>query len=82
MPDGVLGGAHRGLGLLVQVGLSRRNLAAVCRALGAHHTVKASIEVQATGPGGEHQTYPASVSGRRASSTSAWTIPALSASVA
>ncbi len=45
----------------IKLSLSRPNLAAVRRALDAHHKVKASIEVQGTGANGKQQTYLVSV---------------------
>ena len=51
--------AHRTVGIALS--LSRINLTAVLRALGTHHTVKASIEVQATGADGLRQSYEVSV---------------------
>jgi phospholipase C len=45
----------------VSLSFSRSNLAAVRRALRKHHSVKASIEVDATGPSGQHQTYSVNV---------------------
>jgi phospholipase C len=41
----------------ISLSLSRSNLAAVRRALRRHHSVKASIEVNATGSSGQLQTY-------------------------
>jgi hypothetical protein len=41
----------------IALSLSRRNLAAVRRALSRHRSVKASIEVQATGANGKRQDY-------------------------
>jgi phospholipase C len=45
----------------VALSLSRRNLAAVRRALHRHHSVKASISVDATGDSGQRQTYSVEV---------------------
>ena len=45
----------------IALALSPANLAAARRALGAHHTVKSSIEVQATTPSGKSQTYHVTV---------------------
>ncbi len=47
--------AHRTVGIALS--LSRRNLAAVIRALRRHRRVKAPIEVQATGPDSLLQRY-------------------------
>jgi phospholipase C len=46
----------------IALSLSRSNLAAVRRALHRHHSVKASIEVDATGPSGQQQSYHVNVS--------------------
>ncbi len=51
--------AHRTVGIALS--LSRRNLSAVRRALRRHRSVKASIEVQATGADGMRQDYLVSV---------------------
>jgi hypothetical protein len=51
--------AHRTLGIVLS--LSHRNLSAVRQALRRHRSVKASIEVQATGADGLHQNYLVSV---------------------
>jgi phospholipase C len=51
--------AHRTVG--ISLSLSRRNLVAVRRALRKHRSVKASIEVQATGVDGLRQNYLVSV---------------------
>jgi hypothetical protein len=45
----------------IALSLSRSNLAAVRRALHRHHSVRASIEVDATGPSGQRQTYRVNV---------------------
>ncbi len=45
----------------IALSFSRSNLAAVRRALHRHHSVKASIEVDATGTEGQHQTYSVQV---------------------
>jgi hypothetical protein len=46
---------------LVALSLSRSNLAAVRSALRVHRSVKASIEVDATGPDSQRQSYQVSV---------------------
>ena len=51
--------AHRTWGIVLS--LSRRNLSAVRQALRKHRSVKASIEVQATGADGVRQNYEVSV---------------------
>lgn len=51
--------AHRTWGIALS--LSRPNLSAVRRALRKHRSVKASIEVQATGADGMRQDYLVSV---------------------
>ncbi len=45
----------------ISLSLSRSNLTAVRRALHRHHSVRASIEVDATGLGGQRQTYSVNV---------------------
>jgi hypothetical protein len=45
----------------IALSLSPANLVAVRRALGAHYTVKASIEVQAAGVDGQDRAYRVSV---------------------
>jgi len=45
----------------ISLSLSRRNLLAVRRALRRHHPVRASTEVDATGPSGQRQTYSVEV---------------------
>ena len=51
--------AYRTVG--ISLSLSRTNLAQMRRALRAHHTVKAMIEVQSTGAGGLRKSYEVSV---------------------